>query len=230
MNRRRNSFVLIVGLILLISAVIYFAAKHSPVACDQILDTQLRAVPFDSITSDTMGQWIKKSYGLADAGLSVDESVYPDSSGRKPKLYAWKSGDKRYNGFVSSNVTYITVNLSNQPTVDEVLACFGEPSSYQATNMIYPDRTFIFNLWYPEQGVVLGHSVIPGLGNVLDHLLGHVGIVDGNTLIGSIEVVKPDSLENMIGQLYDKANWDKVTRSLKPWPGSIDKVRVDMKN
>ena len=75
---------------------------------------------------------------------------------------------------------------------------------------------------------MLEHSEIPGLNNVLDHFLGRAGAVDGNTLIESISVVKPDSAENMISQLYYKTNVGKVLSSLKPWPGSIDKVSVDM--
>ncbi|GEM_PF-2657136 len=228
MNRRRNLFVLITGLILLMSVVIYFATRRTPVACDQILDTQLRTVPFDSITSDTMAQWIKENYGLTDEDLKIDEVANPDSGGRKARQFSWKSGGNRYNSFISSSVTYIRVELSSQPTIDEVVGCFGAPSHYQATDMIYPDRTFIFNLWYLERGVVLEHSVIPGLNNVLDHFLGRAGAVDGNTLIESISVVKPDSAENMISQLYYKTNVGKVLSSLKPWPGSIDKVSVDM--
>ena len=218
----------VTGLILLMSVVIYFATRRTPVACDQILDTQLRTVPFDSITNDMMEQWIKKNYELSDEDLKIDNGANPDSSRLKRKLYSWKSGDKRYNVFMSPYVTYIRVELSIQPTVDEVVTCFGAPSHYQATDMIYPDRTFIFNLWYLERGVVLEHSEIPGLNNVLDHFLGRAGAVDGNTLIESISVVKPDSAENMISQLYYKTNVGKVLSSLKPWPGSIDKVSVDM--
>ena len=228
MNRRIKLVIFIVGLTLLMSIVVYFTTKHMPVPCDQILDIHLRAVPFNTITSDTMAQWIKENYGLTDEDLKIDEVTNPDSGGRKARQFSWKSGGNRYNSFISSSVTYIRVELSSQPTIDEVVGCFGAPSHYQATDMIYPDRTFIFNLWYLERGVVLEHSVIPGLNNVLDHFLGRAGAVDGNTLIESISVVKPDSAENMISQLYHKTNVGKALLSLKPWPGSIDKVSVDI--
>lgn len=115
--------------------------------------------------------------------------------------------------------------LNPPPTLLQVLECLGPPAYHEATLYSGIESHFLtVTLWYTERGIVADGLTFPALQ--------HPPTIDAHFRIGMFTFVAPGELEEMIlnaGYAFVTADFPNYANCiLKPWPGSIETVEVEL--
>jgi hypothetical protein len=119
---------------------------RKPVACSQIVDAPLLSVAFDTLDRSTIVDWIKTNYASGDL-WNVKEGPG----------YNWQYSGKEYSALIESDIQVIHVRLSPQPTIGEVVRCFGKPDAYFMREIGVERLGVDLTIWYLGKGWMFGY-------------------------------------------------------------------------
>jgi len=113
-------------------------------------------------------------------------------------------------GVITTNLT-----LSIQPTVNEVIRCFGKPAAYQLTNL--PILRTQFTMLYPSRGLAYGYTSGEGKDTT----------INAELLLTTVIIRTPSTtITDMVHSVYVVAA-EKVLAELRPWPEKFDSLHLD---
>jgi hypothetical protein len=127
--------------------------------------------------------------------------------------------------FTDHYLRALSAGVTNGIPLDLALDCFGQPEAY-LSYIEYSSTgsdAFLFQLWFPEQGIVLSHINIEDYDGLFQPE------INGQLRIDSINFVQPGSIEDITERafLLDSSwlfpNWAEL---IKPWPGTPQEIHV----
>jgi hypothetical protein len=105
--------------------------------------------------------------------------------------------------------------LSPQPTIGEVLKCFGDPDAYYIADNPAPDSSGIaFAMFYPAKGLVFYHNSY-STGITTFHK---------DSLLTGVTIILPGTITSTIYGVYNTP--DEVITKTVPWPSKFDVIRL----
>ena len=110
-----------------------------------------------------------------------------------------------------------TLRLSPQPTINEVLECFGKPDAYYIATLPAERPGMLLAMYYPSKGLIFGH-VSYGDG---------ITSFNGDSLITDISIMTPGTITNTIQHGEHNANPDEVLKALRLWPAHLDVLKLE---
>lgn len=215
-----RGFLILLALAFLIGCTPLFARKS--VACDQLIEESLRQLDFDQVNPDSFSIWVSTTYKLP-ASQIVDEPYDPEDSAIT-EVFKWRANGKLYHAdFVGSELRRIEVQWDTfRPTADEATRCLGTPEFYLAYHELVVRPQLDFQLWYPEQGVVV-RSFLP-------QRLGRVRLTKEMKMEYAF-LTRPAPPQEMIRDVLI-GNTAEIQQQrlglLKSWPGSWEATSIDV--
>ena len=153
---------------------------------------------------------------------SQKESDFTSVSFNNPALYYYVDfGDSGFHSLeMGWRRDYIAISFS------QIFACYGQPVYYEAYNLPPVEDVqaqFLMSVWYPEQGLVFRHASSPARKS---------GNTPASLKIFKSDFCHPGSIEQAIRNCYaaaikNETYFVKYQKSVRVWPGSMDKVEVD---
>ncbi|MFC1465068.1 MAG: hypothetical protein ACFLMY_09485 [Candidatus Brachytrichaceae bacterium NZ_4S206] len=191
----------VLSLALILAGSCSFAPRQA-VDCNDILETPLLSVPFDTLNRETGSVWIKSNYHNADH-YAVDGGP----------TFGWRRNGKEYLAVFEPERKIITVSLSPEPVIEEVIQCFGQPDLYNVMSMpgAEGDGTRL-SLWYLSRGVVFHYT-----GFNLKRRTRY----DRLSSLNEVAIMKPGSIFDMARQIYSAEAAAYVSGSAKTWPTNL---------
>jgi hypothetical protein len=114
--------------------------------------------------------------------------------------------------------------ISLEPTLDEILACFGPPDLYQSQYFAdHPYMVFDLSLLYLDKGISVTAM------RFLEDL--EPPVVNGDVIMTDMTITAPGTAKEVIKYLYrpwfEEDEYDEMLKDWKPWPGSWEGIVVD---
>jgi hypothetical protein len=112
-------------------------------------------------------------------------------------------------------VVTTTLILSPNPTVGEVLNCFGNPDSYFIDRLFAPDSSgIVLAMFYPKKGLTIGY-------------VGYSAIreFNANSLLNRIVIMPSATITEMVHAEYKAP--EEVLAKRKPWPNPFTSIELD---
>ena len=189
------------------------------ISCPLLQAENIHRLQFGVQDANDIVNWIMETYKIDSQAIARDS--YRDGV----TSLAWSTRDARYSAwFRQEKLTSVeTFWKSRLPTVGDALRCLGQPALYRAEYTTLPEAMqFDFGLWYPDRGTVVS------AGQILHE--DQPPVVTGDTQIASMAVTAPGRIGDVVANAlvlgYSAEVRDAVLPTLKPWPGSIDAIKV----
>jgi len=157
--------------------------------------------------------WILERYGV-QASVGADYGSYHS--------FYWRTDGKYYDMLLTDNrVSLATVWETGFPGVQQVLDCLGDPEYYRAYLDPTPGPTFTqLILLYPSRGLSFGAT-----------LFEPVEAFEVTAPVKSVGYSKFGSIEEVIlaSAIIEPGSeqFNRILASVRPWPGSLNRVVVD---
>ncbi len=194
--------------------------------CASVVDPKLTTFSFDQVSVQDVQLWLQHKYGLLGKDIRVTRRPqYPQSAYREWQI-DWGANDIDYgvafDGEGQPNATLYVRWQNGAPTVGDVLRCLGKPSLYRAYLDMYPEAVWTqLELWYPNSGLIIG-----------SHVERKTSRIDEATELSRMTYVRPGSESEIISRVWAvqpaTETYDRILNSLRPWPGEIKDVTIDM--
>lgn len=196
-------------LTLLLIPVALFGCNNAhpitPLTCDLIGDPKLFAAPLDSHDVSAMSKWVQDQYDITENDLHIP--AYTTGA----QAIEWSSTGRAYYALLVGG-SYIDMRWESiEPSLENVLQCFGPPAFYQSERTPTADGGYFYSLdvWYPVKGIVFSRSQ-------------QSPSFSAATKIDKMRITKPDTMTNMLRAVYPAGSFPvySTLKSVKPWPGN----------
>lgn len=192
--------------------------------CDQIIEGPLQVLDFDSLNRDNFRAWVTTTYGIPQSNVVIEEYAPEDiPSSRITAISQWNTGNKTYRAdFLGEELRRIEVRWnSDKPRGSDIINCLGAPTMHLAYYLLVRQPSLDFQLWYPEQGVVVRHfAAYQSLPQITDSVQMHY-----------LLLTRPASTEAMVRDTFvgnSERIQHEISSLLKPWPGSWEAISIDI--
>jgi hypothetical protein len=169
-------------------------AISKPLACEQIVEAQLYTAPF-SANANEFGKWIKANYAQGN--------LYGVGGG--PRF------DWTYNGreYLAPDTQRILIKLKQEPTISNMLSCFGEPEVYSLRRMTGLDQEGVdLSIWYPRKGLMFSYTKYGSFTQTFD----------SDSVLNQVLVFQPGERKVVISRLAGAAYQVSEEQALNNWP------------
>ncbi len=126
---------------------------YAPLNCSQVVDSRLLSLLEERFTELELRDWIAARYGLSLE--DIRESRLAEDG--KHWMY-WSIGNVsysiRYKGGQVESAHVFRSGLIRTFTMDDIVACFGEPEHAHAVWIPFEMSYTHYTLWYPSDGIV----------------------------------------------------------------------------
>lgn len=187
--------------------------SRTPIECEQLREVSLRLLPLSELDREMLAQWVKEHY-------QVDEVRRIASAGGVEEV-SWKQPGKDYLArFRNDTFEFIGVTWAPlQPTIDEILECFGPPDLYEASyRQDVEAMRFYMAFWYLREGVIVSTSRFRKENKPPP--------ITGDMTMTGLVLVPPGTAAEMV-RYYPVEVRPAVLKSLQPWPGTVERIVVD---
>lgn len=199
-----------------------WSCTPAPLAnCDAFQVSALRAMVGELSSSEQVTTRAIEAYSLSEEAITEYQEAMPNL-----ERVSWNVRGQEYSALFSDGVLQ-KINLffhGTRITVDDFLACFGQPGSYRA---IYrwdsETRVLELSLYYPQQGLIASAFVFSRTNAAPP--------IDGRVTIDGLVVTRPGEISQLEASSYtypqspDTIN--ATLQQIRPWPGSVDLIIVD---
>ncbi len=215
---------LLISASLLLSCVPSTSRQQSD--CASVVDPKLTTFSFDQVSVQDVQLWLQHQYGLSENDIRVTRRPRDPQSAYWEWQIDWRANDIDYgvafDGEDQSNATLFARWHNGAPTVGDALRCLGKPAWYRTYLDRYPEAIWIqLELWYPNRGLVIG-----------SHVEGSTSRFDEATELSRMTYVRPGSESELIPRVWAvqpaTETYDRILNSLRPWPGEIKDVTIDV--
>ncbi len=217
----RLSRTAILRFVLVVGSVFVFAGcgpkTQEAMQCEDVLHPALWSVPFDQLDASNAEEWIAAHFPGA--------TIIHDGVG----AFAWGSNEKDFNAYFNSTYRYFAqypggrlyINPKStdpEPTVADVLRCFGRPELYAVRDIPAESMQIKFSMWYLSRGLIFetveSKGFIPKKFNLT------------SMLHGPLLAVPSGSAEQMASSWWttDPEYIASLMADLKPWPKDFHTV------
>jgi hypothetical protein len=187
------------------------ASTQTNMKCEDVLHPALSSVSFNELESGKVEGWINSHFPGADL-LRNDATDF-----------AWGFDTKGFAAHLDPTSRYIAQYLTDfstgdsepaeqQPTVADILRCFGEPDLYALQDIPAEVPQIGFSMWYLDRGLIFQTTESKGFIPKRYDLT--------SRLNGPFLAVPPGSAEEMTANWLttDPAAIAALMAELKPWP------------
>lgn len=193
------------------------ASPTSSFTCSDIEQSPLRALDYGVDDPPTVLQKVADAFPLQQSDLTYEPYDEDPDSG----VAVWDASTYgSYNAMFRNGVVtkvYLFFDNNRGPRMQQVLDCLGKPAKYLAVYKPDIENQFQLSLWYPDRGMVALSTKFGGA---------RPPSVTGDTQVSALSFQRPGSIEEMIAAEFGYVHQD-LLQSLKPWPGSLDRIVVD---
>lgn len=220
--KRKLILHILCGLSVIILLACMSKSQQKYLNCQRIGDERLIDFPFLE-PANTARIWIADQYGL-----SLDDLRSDFSEDRSQMLIRWSpTQDQTYSALLWNELresASISITWHNQaPTLADTVQCLGDPPLYRAFQARHPEAIWTYlELWYPERGLLVSVSIPRKARSV-----------SGSQPVVYVMYVLPGPVEDLVSRFFwpiDRGSerYFQILSSLKPWPGDIKQITVDI--
>lgn len=196
-------------------------APTSPAKCDALQLSALEAMVREQISPEQIATQVMAAYSVSrDAIVEYQEAT--------PNLVAvdWNTRGQGFSAlFDNGRLRKIDQYFHDtKVTVDDLLACLGQPDSYSATFRWGPERRVLdLSLYYPQQGLIASAYVFTRANAAPS--------IDGGLTIDWLAVTEPGDIRQVMASSHtypqSPDTLDEMLQQISRWPGSLDLIVVD---
>ena len=187
-----------------------------PRACSEIEATELRALMKSNLSQDETRARIAEIYDLSVEQVNASSSSFSWATHGMKGLFLTK------HPYSLTDYHFVSIEFRERlPSMDWVLECLGTPDSYGAWFYGTPDGDPIlaFRVFYEQEGISALWSQ-SGKRN-------QPPPINGSTLVDRVYYFEPNPVQGMVEGLAFGIS-DERRAKIKPWPGSWDKIEIDI--
>jgi hypothetical protein len=187
-------------------------------SCEDLLPERLRSLDFPAISHDGPETWIARNLN-ATQEAKVEHHLLVGGA----NSWKWKDEKRDYDLVVGADGKSVRLGYQYSipwPTGNEVVACFGPPQSYRATNI---DVRQAFELWYPDRGWIFGGS---------GGRRYQAGDILAEFPISGVTLSSPGGQQSVAANarlFLDSDGLLDLLRELRPWPSDMAQITVTMR-
>lgn len=198
-----------------------------PFPCAVVKETSWDKFDFGADGPDEVEGTVVKMWAIDKAQVQQLEA-YPEEH-RHSVQVRWESADgsaKFIARFREGGLQTITIVLSSDAALTQILDCLGDPGYYAAyTTADVEDAFLSLSLWYEERGLAVFHE------SLVSRHSDEAPLLKPALRVALIEVVESGDPEAVVAAAHDWEGPDKrdfVLCVLKPWPGSIEAMEFEV--
>ncbi len=193
-----------------------------PMPCGDLLAITSKASDLGSLQLNNANKWIQSNFTLSG---DVSADTYSGPAGGYTAVRSWTSDSERHDAyFIGSRGASVRVSLEGHTlTASNVLECLGEPDTFIAYRATGGERqSFIFELWYPDKGVLLRGEQFHGTQTNPSH-------VTPDTKVHFLSITTPTTVEEM-STLTSPTSANAQTRLeiLRPWTSNWEEMTFEL--
>lgn len=193
--------------------------KPPTIACSELRQDAMHQLPFGVQDAEGTVKWITETYGVNSRAVSAE--TYSDGQ----TSLAWSADGARHLAwFRQEKLTSVETRWQlRQPTIGDALRCLDQPELYHAEYRLPPEaRELDFGMWYPAKGTAVFASQISNESEP--------PAITREMKVTVMVVTAPGRAEEVVTSGYAlgyaSGVRDAVLQTMKPWPGSVERVEV----
>jgi hypothetical protein len=186
--------------------------ERVPVVCSDILDPEIFAFSWESMTKDDLDTWVSTNY--PDAVIR-DRQITQDYV-----QIGWTIGNENYSVHFKDRVRRFYLSLTSEPALADLLRCYGEPAYYAMEYVPAPEAAAIrFEIWYPKLGLWFISEEYSSWPFRIKTTF------DEHTRFHSGFMVPPGTMEEMLASWTEHdAVVARILAMIQPWPEEFEVI------
>ena len=121
-----------------------------------------------------------------------------------------------------------TLRLSPQPSIYDVVRCFGKPDAYHITALDSEKPEFVLSTISPEKPGIMLSMFYPQRGLTFSHIsYDEDPSFSQSSLMTDVTIILPRTITGTINAEF--INPEGVLTEIRPWPDTFDKLKLDKK-
>lgn len=144
---------------------------RTPVTCEKLAELVAISDNIRTLELNNVNEWVQSEFRNSS---EISRTTYSNSNNGYTAGASWVNNSNTYNAyFIGSESASIKINLDSQDlSMVQVIECLGTPRHYLAYRAPSGEKkAFVFEVWYPDQGVLFRGTLYRGTENQPLHIM-----------------------------------------------------------